>query len=230
MATPRVGAFGVMSATGSIMYRDASGNVEELTIGSAGEILTVGGSSIPIWQAPSVALTNIFDFFLPADGIFGGINSFTGIAEIDVRNRRPILTFADTAAAPADDEQIVFAAVMSTDFDPATKDLEVRIDWAAPAAVVVGDVKWDVAFERIEQDATDIDADSFAADKSVVDTAPGTTGFTSRAVISFTSAEADGLLAGEDYRLQVIRDANDGTDTLVGDADIIRVSIVEIDK
>jgi hypothetical protein len=219
-----------MSATGSVIYRDASGNVEELLIGNAGDILTVGGSSIPIWQAPSVVLTNIFDYFNPADGVFGGINGFTGIAGIGVRNKRPILEFFDNAQAPTEDEQIVFAAVMSTDFDPAAKNLEVHIDWAGPAAVVVGDVKWDVAFERIEQDVDDIDVDSFATARSVVDPTAGTTGFTSRAVIDFTSAQADGLLAGEDYRLQVIRDSDDVTDTLVGDADIIRVSIVEVDK
>lgn len=225
MPTPRVGPLGILSATGSMLYRDASGDVDSVNPGNNGQLLTLVGG-LPVWQDASLSAV-AFDYWTPSDALFGAINSQTGIARMGVRNRRTELLFTDTAAAPADNENAVFMGVVIPDYDAANS-LALRIDWAAPAAVVVGSVKWNAAFERMALGVDDIDVDDFAAIQTVTTVAPGTTGFLVRTTIPFTTAQADSIAAGEDYRLQIVRDAEDAADTLVGDATVLRVSLAEV--
>jgi len=226
MATPRVGALGVLSATGAMLYRDANGDVTEIVPGSNGEVLTLAGG-VPTWASASLSV-NVFQAFTGIDAIYGAINGQTGIANTAVRNKRVTLTFSDTAAAAADNQNIVFASTIPDYYDSATKSLAVRIDWAAAVGVVAGSVKWNAAWERANLLGLDIDTESFAAAKSVTTATSAVSGQLSRTTITFTSAEADGLLAGEDYRLQIVRDANAAGDTLVGLASLLNVSIVEV--
>jgi len=225
-STPRVGALGILSATGSMLYRDANGDVTDVVPGTNGQVLTLV-AGVPDWMDASLSV-NVFQAFTAKDGVFGAINGQTGIAGVAVRNKRSEFIFSDTAASAADNQNIVFESTIPTYFDAATKSLEVRLDWAAPVGILVGDVKWDVAWERDNILGLDIDTDSFAAAKSVTTTTSGVSGQLSRTTITFTSAEADGLLAGEDYRLQVVRAANAAGDTLVGNANLLYVSIVEV--
>lgn len=234
MPAPRVGPLGVLSATGAMLYRDSSGNVDEVAIGAAGDILTVVGG-VPAWQAASVALTNVFDRFTAADAIFELVNGATNLAAIAARNDRAVLNFADGGPPGTDDNQtIVFASVIPQDYNDATKSLEVRLDWAAPVGIIAGDVVWDVAWEALHDKANgspldiDVAGGSFAAAKTVTSTTAGVTGQITRSVLTFTSAEADALLGGEGYRLWVKRDTDDAADTLVGDASLLRVSVAEV--
>ena len=207
-----------------MLFRVASGEVEELPIGAGTQVLTVVGG-IPAWQ--NAAGSNAFRVFTPNEALFAPINGQTGIARIGLRNNRPPLLFIDTAAAAADNENAVFMDVLPASYSAANS-LEVRIDWAAPAAITGGDVKWNAAFERMAILSDDIDVDSFAAIQTTTTTTSGVTGQLSRTLITFTSAQADGLLAGEDYRLQIVRDSNAIADTLLGDASVLRVSIAEV--
>ena len=50
MGAPPVGPLGVLSATGALLYRDASGNVVELPVGAANQVLTTVGG-VPAWAA-----------------------------------------------------------------------------------------------------------------------------------------------------------------------------------
>lgn len=227
MTTPRVGSLGVLSATGNMLFRDASGNVDEVDTAGAvnGDVLTrVAG--LPTWSAP-IGVLDAFEVFSPADAIFAAVNSQTGIAEPVGRNNHPVLAFIDTAAAPADNENVVFSSVIPILWD-VSNDLEVRIDWVA-ATAVVGNVKWNAAFEALAPGAQDIDADGFAAVQTSTSATDGTSGVITRTLIVFTQAQADALTAGTAFRLQIVRDANNvGSDTLVGDAQIMQVSIAEI--
>ena len=225
-STPRVGPLGVLSATGAMLYRNAAGDITDVVPGTPGQVLTLVGG-VPEWQDASLSV-NVFQAFTAKDGVFGAINGQTGIAGVAARNKRTSLIFTDTAAAPADNQNIVFESTIPTYFDSASKSLEVRLDWAAPVGVVLGAVKWNAAWERVNTLGLDIDTESFAAAKSVTTTTSVVSGQLSRTTITFSSAEADGLLAGEDYRLQVIRDANAVGDTLVGVAGLLYVSIVEV--
>ncbi len=224
MTAPRVGPLAVLSATGSMLYRDSAGNVTDVSPGSNGDVLTLS-AGVPSWQG-TIEVLDAFEVFSPADAIFAAVNSQTGIAGIEGRNNHPVLTFIDTAAAPADSENVVFSSVMPILWDVGN-DLQVRIDWVA-AAAVAGDVKWDAAFEALAAGAQDIDADGFAAIQTVTDTTNGTSGVITRTTIPFSQAQADALTAGTAYRLQIVRDANDVGDTMVGDAQIVQVSIAEV--
>lgn len=219
MATPRVGELGILSATGSMLYRDADGNVTEVSPGGAGNVLTLVGG-VPTWQSSSIAVDE-FVVFTPDDAIFGEVQGFQN-AEPGVRNLRPILEFDDTVL-----EAIVFSGAMAAHYD-VTHSLEVRIDWSGPATVGGGDVQWLAAWESLSLLADNIDANSFATAQGAVGMVPGTSGQIQRTTITFTSAEADGIAPGEDFRLQISRDPADDDDDMVGDADVIRVSIVEI--
>ena len=89
-------------------------------------------------------------------------------------------------------------------------------------------VDWDVAFERIGDQQLDVDGDSFAAVNSVDDTTvPGTTGLVDVVSIAFTDgADMDSVAAGEQFRLQIIRDA--ASDDATGDAEVHVIRLVEV--
>jgi hypothetical protein len=64
--------------------------------------------------------------------------------------------------------------------------------------------------------------------QAVTDAAPGTSGYVTIASIAFTDgAQMDSVAAGEGFRLSVIRDADNGSDTMTGDAELWAVEIKE---
>ena len=133
------------------------------------------------------------------------------------RNEHPLIAFDDTT-----DENIVFHALASRDYSDGA--LTVDLDWVA-ATATTGDVMWTAAFERIAPGGQDIDSDGFATIQKATSTTNGTSGIVTRTSITFTQAQADAIAAGDAFRLRVTRDANDGADTLVGDAQLLRVTI-----
>jgi hypothetical protein len=141
-------------------------------------------------------------------------------AVFDTRNYHPVLLFE-----AANDILAVFGSVLPRSY--AGGGLTVYIHWAG-ASATSGDVVWMAGFERLGEGSQDMDSDSFAANQSVTATAPGTTGFLDIASIAFTSgAQMDSLAAGEGFRLKITRDADNGSDTMVGDAQLRFVEIKE---
>ena len=103
----------------------------------------------------------------------------------------------------------------------------VTLVWLA-ATATTGDVVWDVSFERHEDDATDFDADSFAAVNSATATTASAAGEPQYTAITFTDgADMDSVAVGESFRLRVNRDADNGSDDMAGDAQLARVEIQE---
>lgn len=135
-----------------------------------------------------------------------------------VRNARPVWEFDDVA-----DESIIFMDVMEPSYQG--NDIDVRIQWAGNGATT-GDVKWNVEWERINT-GLDLDGDSYAAAQTVTTTTSGTDGQTVISTISFTQAQADGILASEPYRLRLTRDADAGGDTMTVDAQVLCVVVEE---
>lgn len=133
------------------------------------------------------------------------------------RNEHPLLAFDDTVA-----ENVIFHWIMSNDYSDGN--LTVDIDWVAETAVV-GDVVWGVEFERLNAGGQDIDSDGFATQQTGTDTTNGTSGIITRTSIALTQAQADLIAAGEAFRLRVQRVAVSGSDTMVGDAQLLRVSV-----
>lgn len=144
----------------------------------------------------------------------------SAFATFDTRNAVPVLDFDDTT-----DESAVFGGVLPNNY--AGGGLTVTLVWMATSATT-GDVQWDVAIERHQDDAFDIDADGFAAAQSAAGTTASASGEQQYTDITFTNGAAmDSLAAGESFRIKVTRDANNAADTMTGDAEILRVVIKE---
>lgn len=143
----------------------------------------------------------------------------TAYATPDVRNGRAILDFDATT-----DESAVFSAVLP--FEYAGSGVRVYLYWSASTATS-GDVVWNAAIERTDLSVLDIDADSFAAAQAATTTAPSTSGMVVRTTINISNgAQMDSLAAGELFRLKITRDADNASDNMTGDAELIRVVMV----
>ena len=132
------------------------------------------------------------------------------------RNGHALIAFDDTTA-----EAIVLEGVVPAGYAGAA--LEVQIHWVAETAIV-DDVRWGASFER---NNTDIDSDSFAAQQVTDDTTSGTSGIPTVTTIAFTQAQADGIVGGDSFRLEIERVAGATEDDMADDAQIMRIVLVE---
>ena len=157
--------------------------------------------------------------------VFGpqeGVPTATNEAELIQRNRHFLAAY-DAAT----DEDMVFSGVMPAAY-AGTTGITVTIIWAA-ATATANDVIWNAAIERLNDDAVDIDSDSFAAaNASPAATAPSASGELSYDDITFTDgADMDSLVAEESFRIKITRDADNGSDDMAGDAQLWAVVITE---
>lgn len=144
----------------------------------------------------------------------------TNPATFVVRNNHLLLAFDTTTQ-----ETAYFGGVIPPSY--AGGDIEVTIVWLA-ASATTGDCRWAVAFERHQDDAFDLDADGFAADIEATSTAASASGEPQYATLTFTQAAADGVAAGESFRLRVRRDPADAADNMAGDAQLLAVLLEEV--
>jgi hypothetical protein len=141
-------------------------------------------------------------------------------ATIDLRNQHPVLDF-DSAT----DEDAIFGSVLPRNY--AGGGLTITLVWMASTAVA-DEVVWNTSIERHQDDVDDLDADSFAAVSAVTATTASASGETAYDVTTHTSgAQMDSLAAGESFRLKVTRDANNASDDMAGDAELLRVEVRE---
>lgn len=141
-------------------------------------------------------------------------------ATLDTRNSVPVLDFDADA-----DESAVFGGVLPNNY--AGGGLTVTLVWMATTATT-GDVVWNADIERHQDDAFDIDADGFAGANAATATTASATGEQQYTDITFTDgADMDSLAAGESFRIKITRDANNASDNMAGDAELLRVIIKE---
>lgn len=140
-------------------------------------------------------------------------------ATLDTRNNRPVLDF-DTATQ----EAAIFTGILPSDYAGGGVSISL---WCSMSTAVAGTVGWDVSFERTEAGVDDIDADSFAAAQAIAPVAvPGTSGMVLKMVVNINhGASMDNLAAGELFRIRIRRDV--ANDTAAGDAELLRVAMVE---
>ena len=138
----------------------------------------------------------------------------TNFATLDTRNSVAVLDF-DAAT----DESAVFVGVIN-EGAVLTSGLIVRISWAATSATS-GNCVWDVSFEKTT--GQDIDSDSFDTIASATTATSGTSGVVNTTAITITSI--DSLAANDCFRLKVTRDANNASDTMTGDAELVAVEV-----
>lgn len=141
-------------------------------------------------------------------------------AQFDVRNGHAVLAF-DAAA----DEVGYFGDTLPRHYSGGG--LTVALIWLA-ASATTGNVVWSVAFERHQDDIDDLDTDSFATANTTTVACASASGEPSYDEIAFTSgAQMDSLAIGESFRLKVQRTGSSGSDTMAGDAQLLRIEIRE---
>lgn len=142
-------------------------------------------------------------------------------ATLDTRNNIPVLDFNDGT-----DETAEFGGVMPRHYS-ATTGVTVTLGWmATDTTVTPHNCIWDVAFKSVTDDADDLDSKAYAAVNSVTDAEASASGEVAYATITFTDgADMDSVAAGEYFRLKVTRDADNGSDTLTDDAELVFVEV-----
>jgi hypothetical protein len=150
---------------------------------------------------------------LCAGTALGAVPRASSSATLDIVNEHTVIDF-DAATA----EGIVFPIVISNVYGAGN--IDVRLIWTASTATS-GNVVWEVSLERHEDDATDLDSDSFGTvvtGTAATASAAGEPQYT--AITLDTAAERDSIAAGEHGRLLVRRLGADGSDTMAGDANL----------
>ena len=192
------------------MVSDGSGFISAATT-TATEIGYVNGVTSAIQTQLNAKGTKTVAVFSPLQNQAPSAS----FATLTTRNNVALLAFDDSA-----DENAIFVGVLPENTNVASG-LTVNIKWVA-ASATTGDVVWVVAFMAMDA-TTDIDSDSFDTSQTATTTTLGTSGYTQTTSITITTI--DSLVAGVAYRLKVTRNADDGADTMVGDA---QVSAVEV--
>jgi hypothetical protein len=132
----------------------------------------------------------------------------------------PVLAF-DSAT----DESVDFMGVLPRHYGGGG--LTLTLYWES-AAATSGAAVWNAAFRRIADDAEDIDTSHTYDYNAVTATTADVAGEVDYAAITFTNgADMDSLAVGELFVLRINRDADNGSDDLVGDALLIAVEIKE---
>lgn len=139
-------------------------------------------------------------------------------ATIDLRNAQVVLDFDGTT-----NEAARFSFILPRAYDGGG--LTVTL-WCMATSATTGDVIFTAAIERRN---TDMDSDSFAsAQTSAATTVNGTSGIPFAVTVAFTNgAQMDSLAAGEPGRIEIIRNAASGSDTVASDIELLSVEIRE---
>jgi hypothetical protein len=203
---------GITWAQGDILYHNGTSLVK-LAAGTSGHYLqTQGAGANPQWAAASGGGSGGTKTY----GVFTPMNSqppATNFATLDTRNSIAVLDFDAST-----DEATTWVGVMP-EAASLGSGLKVRIHWMATSATS-GDVVWGAQIERMN---TDLDSDSYDTAATATSTTNGTSGIATVTEITITTI--DSVAAGELFRLRVYRDADSGSDTMTGDAELVAVEL-----
>ena len=146
----------------------------------------------------------------------------SSFATLDTRNSIWVLDFDADA-----DESAEFGGFMPRHYDGSG--ITVTIGWmATDTTVTPHNVVWNAAFKSVSDDADDLDSKAFAAANTATDAEASASGEVAYTTITFTDgADMDSVAAGEYFRLRITRDADNGSDTLTDDAELLFVEIKE---
>lgn len=161
--------------------------------------------------------------FLPASAILPdstASNLPPGIARVKSSGAAPARYFFQLLYDAATDEWCCWSDRMPVNYASApVAKLTYKMASATTGAVV-----WDVRVGATTPgDASDEDAEVYAAANTATDTVPGTAGHTKE--VSVTLTNADSLAAGDIYSLRVARNGSSGSDTATGDAELLAVVV-----
>jgi hypothetical protein len=226
MATPRVGALGVGTTKGDLYVVDTNGELERLPVGLDGQVLFSDSTDPTLgvkWADPTFAIKASFGMDA-VDAVFKKIDLGAGVINNPAaksRGTHSVLAFDDATV-----QGIPWQNEMPLSYTAGSGVL-VKIYWVA-ATAIAGDVIWAAAFEN-DANPNNILTDSFAAIQTApASTAPGVLGNVQVATVTFTSAQIDAIVAGNPLRLFVQRTGTAVGDTMVGDAQLVRVVVEEV--
>jgi hypothetical protein len=141
-------------------------------------------------------------------------------AVFTVRNNNPLLAFNDTTPYTA-----MFAGIVPQGASLGSG-LVITLRWIA-ASATSGNVVWKAQIDRASGASGDnITVDSFDAAASVTTACNATNGKLVTSTITLTTL--DSLAAEDGFRLQIIRDAANASDTMVGDAQLYQVEVATV--
>lgn len=106
------------------------------------------------------------------------------------------------------------------------QDIVVRLFWFFVTDVPGMNVVWQVAFER-HPSALDLTASSFASAQTATVDPPSATNSLIITDITFTAAQIDSVVAGESFRLYVLRDPGHASDDWTQSAFLLKAVILE---
>lgn len=141
-------------------------------------------------------------------------------ATLDLRNGHPCLDFDGSA-----DEEAIFTGIMPQNYDGGGVTVILKVRFTSATS---GNAFFQAGFERMT--GLDVDADSFAAFQGADADPNGTSGIETACSIPFTNgAQMDSVVAGDEFRLKVRRDADGtvGTDDVTTDAELYAIEIRE---
>lgn len=220
MPTPKVGPLGIGTTKADLYVVDANGDLERFPVGTDGQIIVADSTQplglrwISVTTRPTIMANGV-------DAIFKRI-TIGGLIALPASVTRG--TFSVIAYDDAVIQGLAWQKTMPVSYTNGNN-IKVTIYWVSKTAVV-GDVIWACAFERDNAANHDIDTDAFAAlQTAAASTAPAASGVIQSVSITLTQAQADGLSAGDPFRIFVQRTANAVGDTMVGDAQIVDVVI-----
>jgi|SRR5210317_1246278 len=143
----------------------------------------------------------------------------TNAATIGHRNNHPVLNFDTTTQWTA-----YFSGILPRAYG--SSGVTVYVHWMA-ATATSGTIGWDIAFERMSDNTTDLDSDSFATAQTVTAaTVPSTAGVVKVTSVAITNgANMDSVNVGDSFRLRIRRDV--ANDTAAGFAQLLAIEIKE---
>lgn len=143
----------------------------------------------------------------------------SGYAQIDTRNAILVLAF-DAATQ----EAAVFRGALPSTYGGGG--VNVNLYWMG-ATATTGDVKWDAAWERGNENNNDFDSDNFGTATAGTTTTNATSGKTAKTTLAISHANMGSPAAGDPFRLRVRRVAADAADTMAGDAQLKELTVTE---
>ena len=165
-------------------------------------------------EAATAGMTSQLVVFTANDAVFPLVKPAAPTA----RNNHATISFDDGVDVTL--EQIIFEGVIPEDYDGG--DIVTDL-WSTAETATTGVLGYNVQIERIGT-VLDIDADSFASAQSGSATVSGTSGIATLISITFTNAQADGITAGDPFRVLVTRNTAVGSDH-ADDAELLRLGI-----
>ena len=139
-------------------------------------------------------------------------------AQIDGGENNWRLLFDDST-----DESAVWQDVLDDDYGGGTLYVDIYFTMTSATS---GSVVWNVQIMAVTPgDTEDVNADGYDAVNSVTVSVPSTAGHLAKATVTLTNA--DGISAGDYFRLKLTRDADNANDDATGDAEVIGIVLRE---